>query len=1073
MKPLRKTCILVLGMHRSGTSALTQAVSIAGATLPATPMLGKADNKAGHWESQKLVDLHEVWLRKMGSHWDDFRALDMQTLSAARRTAFFTDLKTTLEAEYGEAETIVVKDPRLCRFSKFYTECLQELGYDVKVISIIRNPLEVVESLKKRDGFSDVKGLLLWLRHVLDAEYDTQSLPRSFLFHDDFMKFPPQTFKSALEILPWQTSQCWADIEAKINQVIQPDLRHHERTIYDLQNNATMQGWALDVFDILRHAQTQQILPPNLRERLNVIYAAMNESALLFHQMQSSIEGLEDERADLSSKLSRSDENVSSLISTVTQRDADITTLQQVVSKRDVDIGVLQQAISKKDTDIGILQETVLKKDTDISSLQEAVTHKEAEIISQNKEIDSLTSEVRKSYAIITHRDGDIETLTASLKKEAELNAFHREQFLAVINSTSWRIMRGPRWIIRQVKAFPRRVYNTVSGRVFYNRLRRWTVKHDLATNRSAIQKARQELAKERSTTLGADWHKAMVGVIDQSVDMPAVTMSIVTYNSEKWLPAFLKSVEGLDYPLKKLTLHFVDHGSQDGTTSVLQNYIKKQSHRFRAVKLSERPNLGYGLGNDYAMRESEDPFVLVTNVDTELYPDSLKCAVMTAVHDDLETACWEFRQAPHEHPKYYDPVSLLTNWCAHACVLMRRDHYLKVGGYEPRIFMYGEDVELSYRFRAHGFKLRYVPKAVLTHYVDLEDTTVRPHQLSGSISANILLRYRYGTWKDILAGEVAFRGLRLKETDETRRKAFESAAQDIRKNRWYYFKKKRVGARAHFPFQGFDYDIARPGAAVAHQPYPKDQDKLPVISVITRTHGPSQQHLDNAIASVLNQTYAHIEHVIVEDRTEDAENRVTELSALYPERLRYMRSTKEAGRSACGNYGARRAKGRYLCWLDNDDMLFADHIELLVRGLEQDRRAVCSYALAWDTRSTVENGTHTEVSFDLPDVHNQPYDPARLEHENFIPIQAIIFRKSLFKKYGGFNTEFDALEDWNLWVRYAQAGPFVFTPKVTSVYRTPDNEVERQKRHLILHAAYETVVSTNAKEIAAIRENG
>ena len=90
---------------------------------------------------------------------------------------------------------------------------------------------------------------------------------------------------------------------------------------------------------------------------------------------------------------------------------------------------------------------------------------------------------------------------------------------------------------------------------------------------------------------------------------------------------------------------------------------------------------------------------------------------------------------------------------------------------------------------------------------------------------------------------------------------------------------------------------------------------------------------------------------------------------------------------------------------------------------------------------------------------------------ENFIPIQAIIFKKTLFDKYGGFRESFSQLEDWNLWVRYAQLGPFAFTPKVTSFYRTPLAPDIRQKRHSMLHAAYEGVKKTNFDDIAEVRQ--
>ena len=385
---------------------------------------------------------------------------------------------------------------------------------------------------------------------------------------------------------------------------------------------------------------------------------------------------------------------------------------------------------------------------------------------------------------------------------------------------------------------------------------------------------------------------------------------------------------------------------------------------------------------------------------------------------------------------------------------------------------MYGEDVELSYRFRAHGWKLRYVPSAVIKHYVDLEDSTLRPNQLSGSVAANILLRYRYGSYSDIIAGETLFAAVKANEKDPIRMKAWNQVNKIVNKNRWHFFKKRRRRSKANFPFHEFDYDIIRPGASVEVTPF-KDlySEDLPKISVITRTHGKAREHLENAITSVLNQTYKNIEHIIVEDRTDDAQDIVSPLIATYGNRIKYVKSNG-SGRSYCGNYGALQATGDYLCWLDNDDVFYADHIETLVARLSHTPGAVCSYSLAWDALSETKNGQIVETNFLLPELHNQPYNRKRLLKENFIPIQAIIFEKSLFDLHGGFREEFSQLEDWNLWTRYAELGPFAFTPKVTSFYRTPLDPRLRQERHELLHAAYKTVQKANLEDIVEIRKH-
>ena len=74
------------------------------------------------------------------------------------------------------------------------------------------------------------------------------------------------------------------------------------------------------------------------------------------------------------------------------------------------------------------------------------------------------------------------------------------------------------------------------------------------------------------------------------------------------------------------------------------------------------------------------------------------------------------------------------------------------------------------------------------------------------------------------------------------------------------------------------------------------------------------------------------------------------------------------------------------------------------------------------------------------------------------MPIQAVLFKRELYAERGGFDTRLDALEDWNLWQRYAYGNRFVYVPKVTSQFRTPADGTARGTRHRMLRAAYEPV---------------
>jgi glycosyltransferase involved in cell wall biosynthesis len=170
---------------------------------------------------------------------------------------------------------------------------------------------------------------------------------------------------------------------------------------------------------------------------------------------------------------------------------------------------------------------------------------------------------------------------------------------------------------------------------------------------------------------------------------------------------------------------------------------------------------------------------------------------------------------------------------------------------------------------------------------------------------------------------------------------------------------------------------------------------------------------------------------------------------------VRYFATGENVGRARAGNRALAEAKGEWLNFLDDDDVFFADHVEVLVEALT--REAVLgAYALAWETHTRVldrERGTYEEVSHVTR--HRQRFDRITLWHHNYLPIQAVMFHRRLYETHGGFAEDMDQLEDWNLWTRYTLQDDFVLVEKTTSKYRVPAERHVAAGRQAMLDQAY------------------
>ena len=246
-----------------------------------------------------------------------------------------------------------------------------------------------------------------------------------------------------------------------------------------------------------------------------------------------------------------------------------------------------------------------------------------------------------------------------------------------------------------------------------------------------------------------------------------------------------------------------------------------------------------------------------------------------------------------------------------------------------------------------------------------------------------------------------------------------------------------RQASQAAFPFRTWDYDFIRDGAFVAIEDTPKD---APLVSVITRTYRGRELYLRQALLSVAHQTYPAVEHIVVEDGGDTMASVTAGIAAITGRPVRFFGLDK-VGRSAAGNRGLAEARGRWCLFLDDDDLLFADHVEVLVQALAQHAGAAAAYSLSWEVATdatTLAAGGYTELSHGVPTVHREPFGHAALRHHNLMAIQSVLFERRLFEERGGFDEDMDALEDWTLWNVYAHGRLFVHVPKVTSLYRTP-----------------------------------
>lgn len=184
----KPSVLLVLGMHRSGTSALAGTFSQLGLRLGDELMPATADaNPKGYFEHVRVVQAHDRLLAAFGMDWADPRPLPESWMRHPATLQARAELEELLSRLLAEGGTVVVKDPRLCRFVPLWRELLGSLGVQAHFAFIARHPVEVAASLRRRDGMSEYRAGLLSLAHQLEAEQATRGASRLFMTYEDLI----------------------------------------------------------------------------------------------------------------------------------------------------------------------------------------------------------------------------------------------------------------------------------------------------------------------------------------------------------------------------------------------------------------------------------------------------------------------------------------------------------------------------------------------------------------------------------------------------------------------------------------------------------------------------------------------------------------------------------------------------------------------------------------------------------------------------------------------------------------------------------------------------------------------
>lgn len=376
----KKSLIVVLGMHRSGTSAITRALELLGVGLGVNLHPAGFDNPTGFWEDRECLEINEELLLQCGSAYD--------RLGLAQDIFRNNPLTDSLKQKAKQLVTRKLeenngmwgfKDPRTCRLLPFWREVFDSIGCEANYIIALRNPLSVTSSLMARNNIPFEKGYFLWLQHIVPAILDSEGFSRVVVDYDLLMDAPLEQVSriSAALNLPMVEASS-PIVRAFVDGFLDKSLRHTKYTLDDLEMDGRAPFDVVSAYRILLSAAHDEtsLASPDFRIRFNELNNRLEAYAPAF----SYANALEDERTSLYLAVAERDKQIASLNQAVAEGDRQIASLAQTVAERDNQIASLKQAVTERDNQIASLNQTAGERDGQIAGLHQAVSDARREL---------------------------------------------------------------------------------------------------------------------------------------------------------------------------------------------------------------------------------------------------------------------------------------------------------------------------------------------------------------------------------------------------------------------------------------------------------------------------------------------------------------------------------------------------------------------------------------------------------------------------------------------------------------------------------------------------------------------